>query len=404
MHAFRILSPLALALAAFAPTPRAQSDAASPGATPVPAVDGLAAALAIEQHFASLAAEAYKQVVTVTGYRRLPPSLLRLPVEPQIDTDEWEGRTEENVYPGFEKIGIGSGFMVSVEGEVLTCLQPLKQADGTFADLIDVETPDRQNTICRLVAAEPTLNLALLRFEVVNESFPPQYSVARFGDSAVARAGQYAIGVGDPFGPEKVFTVGTITQPPDRDCYQENLTATYLQASMRVQPQCYGGPLLNIRGEVIGILMPLLPKPGIPELEPARGLEFALPSNILQGLYKSLREVQTWKSPWLGFAVMSRAELRRERGVGAFDMMVKPRFGIFIENVFRPSPASTAEIQPGDFLVSFDGQTVDTPLMFQRFLYLAGIGAEVELEIFRNGATSTRRLKIEERPANATQR
>ena len=393
-----------LSLVILAGAAHAQDEAPSPAEPPAAMPAGLAAALEIQEHFAALAVRAYRHTVTVTGYRRLPPSVMRLPQEPEIDTDEWDVKIDENVYPGYEKVGIGSGVMISAEGEVLTCLHPLQQADGRFVDLIDVETPDRQNTICRLVAAEPTLNLALLRLEVVNESFPPQYGVAEFGDSSVARAGQFAIAVGDPFGPEKVFEVGHITQPPDRDCYQENLTATYLQSSMRVQPQCYGGALLNVQGELIGILMPLAPKPGMLELEPARGLEFALPSNIVQGLYRSLREVQTWKSPWLGFAVMSRAELRKEQGPGAYNMLVKPRFGIYIENVFTPSPASAAGIRPGDFLVEFDGQRVDTPIMFQRFLYLAGIGAQVELQMFRQGETYTAKLGVEERPANAKQR
>ena len=122
-----------------------------------------------------------------------------------------------------------------------------------------------------------------------------------------------------------------------------------------MHPECYGGPLLNVRGEVIGILLPLRSRFGALPIEPARGLEFALPSNVLSGLYNSLRQVGSARSPWLGFAVMSRAELLKDKGPEAFAAMPKPRFGIYIENVFSPSPAAAAGLQPGDFLVKFDG-------------------------------------------------
>ncbi len=384
--------------------------------------DGLQAALAIQQHFQAVAETAYRFTVTVTGYAKdapatdgqsflaVPSPVATAPVATATDLDDeregggWVAETSEELYPGYHKIGIGSGFAVTADGEFLTCLHPLQKPDGSFADLIDVETPDQQNTICRLVAAEPTLDLALLKLEVYDESFPPQFGVAEWGDSGALRPGHYAIGVGAPFGPEQVFAVGHVTSPPDRDCYQENMTATYLQTSLRLHPEAYGGPLLNVQGEVVGLLMPREIKPGTTELLPGPGLEFALPSNILVNLYESLRKVQSSKSPWLGFAVMSRAELRKEFGPGAYNLLMKPRFGIYIENVFDPSAAKQAGLEPGDFLVRFDGEFVQTPVAFQRCLYLAGIGADVELEIYRRGETFTRRLRIEERPKHATQR
>ena len=373
--------------------------------------DGLSAALALQQHFGRLAARSYQTVVTVTGYQKsVQPVMMLQPTEAaanpvdELQEEGWAAATDEDLYPGYRPTGVATGFVVQADGEILTCLHALQKPDGTFADLIDVQTHDLRHTICELSAAEPTLNIALLRMVTMSAEHPPKFEVAEFGDSVAALPGHYAIGVGDPSGPEQYFGVGYVTPPPSRDCYQENMTATYLQASLRVHPECYGGPLLNVRGEVIGILLPLRSRFGALPIELARGLEFALPSNVLSGLYNSLRQVGSARSPWLGFAVMSRAELLKDKGPEAFAAMPKPRFGIYIENVFSPSPAAAAGLQPGDFLVKFDGEYVQSPILFQRFLYLAGIGADVTLEIHRDGETFERRLRVEERPKSATQR
>ena len=373
--------------------------------------DGLSAAIALQQHFGRLAARSYQTVVTVTGYQKaVQPVMMLQPTEAaanpvdELQEEGWAAATDEDLYPGYRPTGVATGFVVQADGEILTCLHALQKPDGTFADLIDVQTHDLRHTICELSAAEPTLNIALLRMVTMSAEHPPKFEVAEFGDSVAALPGHYAIGVGDPSGPEQYFGVGYVTSPPSRDCYQENMTATYLQASLRVHPECYGGPLLNVRGEVIGILLPLRSRFGALPIEPARGLEFALPSNVLSGLYNSLRQVGSARSPWLGFAVMSRAELLKDKGPEAFAAMPKPPFGIYIENVFSPSPAAAAGLQPGDFLVKFDGEYVQSPILFQRFLYLAGIGADVTLEIHRDGETFERRLRVEGRPKSATQR
>jgi serine protease Do len=134
------------------------------------------------------------------------------------------------------------------------------------------------------------------------------------------------------------------------------------------------------------------------------GIEFGLPSKIIQGLYTTLREVQSTRSPWLGFSVMSREELAAQRGVLNFQSMPKPPQGIFIENLFTPSPAAESGVRAGDFLVSFDRQVVFTPVDFQRYLYLAGIGKRVRLEVFRDGKIIVLEITVTERPAEARPR
>ena len=85
--------------------------------------------------------------------------------------------------------------------------------------------------------------------------------------------------------------------------------------------------------------------------------------------------------------------------------MNKPKTGgILIESIFTPSPAAAAGVQPGDFLVKFDGKEITAPVEFQRALYLSGIGHEATLEFFRDGETVIKKIKIEQRPAEAKPR
>ncbi|MEM7203161.1 MAG: trypsin-like peptidase domain-containing protein [Planctomycetota bacterium] len=374
---------------------------AGPAAAAAPSPPPVDIAVALQERLEQIAEELYPSVVAVTAFVRDPAA-----DEPETEEGRaaWVLRFGSPDYPGFRRIGSASGIAMTDDGYVLTCRHPLFQANGAPADLIDVETEDQKHTISALVGAEPTLNLAVLRLEVFQRDFPPGFRPARLGDSDTAKPGHFAIGVGDPFGPERYFGVGTITSMPERECYQELLSATYIQAALRVHPETYGGPLVNIHGDVIGILLPRQVNYGHLALQDSYGIEYALPSNIFRGLFASIRDVGSVRSPWLGFAVMSRAELRQERGAEAYNAMAKPRFGILLENTFEPSPASVAGLEPGDFLVKFNGQIVYTPIDFQRFLYLAGIGKEVELELFRNGETLTKTLTIEERPPHATQR
>lgn len=364
--------------------------------------DGLATAISLEQQFFKISQEMYSAVVTVTGYERDPNAIVEAEAGPSDAA--WVLSAFSDKYPGYRKVGIGSGVIVSEDGEILTCASILKKKDGTYADLVDVETDDQTNTICHLIAVEPTLNLALLKMEVFSRITPPHFKVAKFGNSAAMKPGSIALAIGDPFGPERHFSHGIVTSAPSRECYQEILTATYMQTTMLVHPQAYGGALVNLKGELIGILMPREPKNGTQPATPSHGIEFAMPANVVQGIYKALRMTKTFKSPWLGYSVMSRAEIRKERGPEGFNAMDKPRFGIMIENVFEGSPAAKAGIQPGDFLVKFDGEVIHTPIMFQRALYLAGIGADIKLEMYRAGKTIEVPLKVAERPAHATTR
>jgi len=353
-----------------------------------------------QRAFVELAKKTLPSVVTVRAYGRKTTAAVAAggPAAPG-----WV-QAEAADYPGHELVAAGSGFFVDPTGDVLTCHHVLQKADGTLADLFDLELQDNSRVIAEVVGVEPTVNLAILHAMVFPNGHARDCKPLKFGDSDLLECGQWTLGFGDPAGPEKFFAVGSFIARPTRDCYQDHLSAFYLQTAMVAHPQAHGGPLVDLDGAVVGVLAPRKPTPGGVGTEPQFGIEYALPSKVVAGLYDAIRQARSFQSPWLGFSVMSRAEIATQRGLPAFQALNKPRAGILIENVWKPGPGANAGILPGDFLCAFDGTRIFTPVDFQKCLYLSGIGKTVKLELFRNGEGMHVEVAIERRPADATPR
>ncbi len=370
-------------------------------------------ALALQQDFVQIARRVFPSVVSVRTFVRgaapPAPATAEAAAAQAAKTGWIAAPSSERDYPGFRPHRHASGFFVApadatggAEGEVLTTLNALRVRGEQLADLVEVETMDGQRILAEIVGIEPTLKLAVLRCAVFPSWAKPAMQPLRFADSDAVEVGSWVIGVGDPLGPERFLGHGLLVAKPSRDCYQELLSATYMQATMLMPPDAEGGPLVDLDGNVIGILG-RLELDGVGQTA-GFGSAWALPSKILQGLYESIRVAGTTRSPWLGFSVLSRAEIATTRGLPAFQAMQKPANGILIENVFDPSPAAAAGVRPDDFLTHFGGQQIHAPVDFQRQLYLAGVGARVELKLFRDGQPYTIEVEIAARPEAAKPR
>jgi len=268
----------------------------------------------------------------------------------------------------------------------------LDPTTGEPAERIDVEIENTRHEEARLVALEPTVDMAVLKVEV-----PFAVRPVRVGDASRLRIGDWVIAIGDPPGVERTFAPGNVASPAIRDCYQEQRTATLIQTSLAISAQSYGGPLVDIHGEVVGLAVPPRDEPsalGIPSSPAVR----ALPIQLALTLFEPLRVAETRRSPWIGISVLNLTwRIRRE-------MDSSPQTGIYIENVFDPSPASIAGVRPGDVLVRIDDRRIFAVQDFQKALYLSGIGTKITLELFRDGALFTREVTITDRPPEATTR
>ncbi|HWP67152.1 MAG TPA: trypsin-like peptidase domain-containing protein, partial [Candidatus Limnocylindria bacterium] len=376
----------------------ASASAADSGADP-----GLALALQLQDTFTRIAARAQPSVVGVTSFVADPSwTLERLTAERGM---AWiQAHAEELRHPGFRKHRAGSGFLVSDDGYVLTADHLLRDDDGEVVPLVSVELRDGRHVTARVVGAEPTIDLGVLQLLELTDPAERKVPPLPLGDSELVQAGSWVIAVGDPPGPDVTYAVGTLAARPERQCYQEQLSRTLLQTSVAVPPESQGGPLLDIHGRAIGITVRR--PPGVdPEGEGdgAAASRYALPMNLALNIYEALKVAQSDRSPWLGVSVLELASARRRLGTRA-EGVVFPRTGVYIDDVFDPSPASRAGIRPGDFLVALGPHRVLSVADFQKWLYLGGIGSEIDVELERDGKAVKHRLRIEARPPEATTR
>jgi S1-C subfamily serine protease len=198
--------------------------------------------------------------------------------------------------------------------------------------------------------------------------------------------------------------VGTLSSRAERQCYQDELSATLMQASLGVPAGGYGGPLTTIEGDVVGMLIPGPNADLAAPATPSPTLAFALPIDLAMAIYEPLKVKESRKSPWLGISVLERRPVGRGPGRPGPGGVRLPPGGVLIDNVFEPSPAATADVRVGDLLLSIDGQRLYSVGAFQKWLYLSGIGRTITLEIFRDGEKLEKRITVEERPAAAVPR
>ena len=295
------------------------------------------------------------------------------------------------VVPDHRPVGGGSGFVVSADGYILTLRRVvIDPVTARPADAIDVEVGSA-HLLAKAVSLEPTLDLAILK---VTPAAP--LASAKLGDSAQAGPGSWAIAFGDPDGPERTMVPGFIVHQPARECYQDELSATYLQTSAPVCDGALGGPLVDLHGEVIGINT----RRGDSAAASGQvaGSGYALPINLPIAIYQSLLTNQSTVSPWLGVSVLRLDDALRKR-------LGDPRCsGVYIDNVFDPSPASAVGIKVGDILQTIDGDSVSGVYDFQRLLYRAGAGKVVKLQVYNASRTRELTAKIGIRPPLATTR
>lgn len=365
------------------------------------ASSSLEVALGLQEAFAGVAERAFPSVVGVTGFVRRPAG------EPsgRAAGGAWvEPSEEERLYPGFARARSASGFVVDSEGTIVTAAWTLERDDRSTVDLVDVERPDGVHELARIVGLEPTLGLGVLRLERFGTGAAPALPPLPLADRDAARTGHWVIALGRPWGPGRAFAVGTLASPPERECYQEDRTATLFQASLRVAPGSWGGPLVDIHGRVLGVVLPGR-RPAEAELTAfAPAQELALPVDLALTVVQALVTTESRRTPWLGLSVRELAAVRRERQRAGGDTQALPRTGVWIDDVYEPSPAAAAGIRPGDALVALDGQRLYSVGGFQRWLYISGIGRRVQIEVWRDGETLERAVTIEERPAAAAPR
>ena len=266
---------------------------------------------------------------------------------------------------------LGSGFIIDTKGTVVTNNHVISGADDILVRVGDKEFK------AKVVGADPYMDIAVLKMETRD-----QFKPVSFGDSDKARVGDWAVAIGNPFGLGGTVTAGIISAR-NRDI---NLTRydDFIQTDASINQGNSGGPLFNLKGEVIGINTAII----APGQSGSIGIGFAIPSNAASTVINQLIKFGETKRGWLGVRIQ---EVTKE--IAEVEKLKKPQ-GALVASVGENSPADKAGIKAGDIILNFDGKKIDTMRTLPKVVASTEVGKSVELKIWRNKRLISKRLVL----------
>jgi Do/DeqQ family serine protease len=283
--------------------------------------------------------------------------------------DPLTGQMEDN--GGNPENSLGSGVIVAEDGLIVTNEHVIRDADE-----IIVRLWNRSEYPARVVGADTRTDVALLRIQPSGK-----LPVAALGDSTRLKVGEWAIAVGNPFGLESTVTVGVISATGRTDLGVES-TDDFIQTDASINPGNSGGPLLNTRGEVVGINTAMV--------SAGQGIGFAIPIHTVMSVEQELARNGTVRRGWLGVGIQGLTPDLAE-SFGA-----KGEKGILVNRVVPRSPAEKGGLRGGDIIISFGGKAVSGVKEFQKLVASASPGSAVSLEILRGGKRARVELSVAE--------
>jgi len=319
--------------------------------------------------FAQLAGRLVSVVVNVSTQAPVPASL-PAPETPQNSP----GRTLDEVFreffgdksapgaPGTRVASLGSGFIIDPSGLIVTNHHVIANAQQVKVTLSDETTLQAQ-----VVGRDPITDLALLKIEPKNP-----LPAATWGDSGTAKVGDWVLTIGNPFGLGGTVTAGIISAVA-RDIHSSPYD-DYLQTDASINRGNSGGPMFNLAGEVIGINTVIYSPSG-----GSIGIGFALPSALARPIIEQLKATGKVERGWIGTRIQPMTEELAE-SVG----LEKSR-GAMIAAIDAGSPAAQAKLQPGDVILSYDGQPVERSRQLPRLVAATPPTRQVKLTFWRDG-------------------
>lgn len=288
-----------------------------------------------------------------------------------------EGELAERALPDLPGLpvgrSIGSGLIVDAAGIAITSAHLVQGAKHVEVTMADGE-PQR----AAVVALDEKTDLAVIRLDPGRRPFP----AAPLGDSDAMRVGDWVVAIGSPYGLQATVTAGIISARARHVAPVE--FDDFFQTSAMTTVGSTGGPLVNLRGQVIGINTTLM--------DDGSGITFAIPSNIARKVYTELLARGRVIRGWLGLAVQPLTrELARALGAEAAR-------GMLIADVTPGGPAARAGLHPGDVLLRFGGQGVDSQGALRRALWGAAPGQAVRLGVWSAGRERVVAVTVGEEP------
>jgi len=256
--------------------------------------------------------------------------------------------------------GVGSGFLISADGYLLTNHHVVEGADEIYVTLTD-----KREVKGRLIGSDRRTDVALVKID--GSGFPS----LKIGDPSRLRVGEWVLAIGSPFGLENTVTAG-IVSAKGRD------TGDYLpfiQTDVAVNPGNSGGPLINMRGEVVGINSQIYSRTG-----GFMGISFAIPIDEAMRVADQLKANGRVTRGRIGVGI---AEVTKDV---AEPLGLSKAAGALVRNVETGGPADKAGLEVGDIILRFDGKPIDRSSDLPRLVGNTRPGARVTLQVWRKGA------------------
>jgi len=274
--------------------------------------------------------------------------------------------------------GQGSGFIISKDGFILTNNHVVEGAD-----VIKVNLSDDREFEAKIVGTDPQTDVALLKIED-----PHNLPVLPLGDSSLLEAGEWVIAIGNPFGLSQTVTVGVVSAT-GRNSVGINEYENFIQTDAAINPGNSGGPLINGRGEVVGINTALFSRTG-----GYMGIGFAIPVNMAKSIEDQLQKHGKVTRGWLGVVIQNLdKDLAESFGL-------KQAGGILVSEVQKDSPASAAGIKQGDVIIHLNGIKLEDVSDLRNKVALIEPESTAVLLVIRDGREKKIQVTIGEQPSN----
>ncbi|HEY6095329.1 MAG TPA: DegQ family serine endoprotease [Gallionellaceae bacterium] len=279
-----------------------------------------------------------------------------------------------------ESHSLGSGFLISADGYILTNAHVVDSADR-----ITVRLTDKREYKARVIGADKRTDVALLK---IDASGLPRVTQ---GDPTQLKVGEWVVAIGSPFGFDSSVTAG-IVSAKGRSLPQENYVP-FIQTDVAINPGNSGGPLFNMKGEVVGINSQIYSRSG-----GYMGLSFAIPIDVAMEVVNQLRSTGKVTRGRIGVTIQ---DVTREL---ADTFGLHNTAGALISGVEKGGPADKAGIQVSDVILRFDGKSVQASHDLPRMVALTRPGSKVPVQLWRKGATRDVTLVVGEMPADGRMR
>ncbi len=273
---------------------------------------------------------------------------------------------------------LGSGFIISADGYVLTSAHVVENADE-----IIVRMTDRREMLAKVIGSDKRSDVTLLKVDAKDLPY------LKIGKPDELKVGEWVLAIGSPFGFENTATAG-IVSAKGRSLPNENYIP-FIQSDVAINPGNSGGPLFNMDGEVVGINAQIYSRSG-----GYMGLAFSVPIDLAMQVADQLRNGGKVRRGWLGVTIQ---DVNRELAE-ALDMD-KP-FGALVSSILSDSPASKSELQVQDVIVEYNGKPVRHSSDLPFFVGRTKVGTTADIKVMRGGKSRQVKVTIGQLPDSDT--